>query len=64
MFCLQHIRIFPLAPFLLPCHPIAQQPAQSSVRSAAQLECGILSWLEVCLENRLGWGCVQNANLD
>jgi hypothetical protein len=27
-------------------HPITQQPAKSSIRLAAQLECGILSWLE------------------
>jgi hypothetical protein len=44
----------PFAPFLLPCRPITQQPAKSSVRLAAQLECGILSRLEVCLGKSLG----------
>jgi hypothetical protein len=64
MFCPQAFRIFPFSTFLLPRHPITQQPAKSSVQSAAQLECGILSWLEVCLESRLGWGCAKNTNLD
>ena len=44
----------PFTTFLLPCHPITQQPAKSSVRLAAQLECGILSRLEVCLGKSLG----------
>ena len=57
IFCPCPIRIFPFAPFLLSRHPITQQPAKSSVRSAAQLECGILSWLEVCLpERQIGLG--------
>jgi hypothetical protein len=38
----QPFHIFPFTPFLLPRHPITQQPAKSRVRSAARLECGIL----------------------
>ena len=62
--CPYPIRIFPFATFSLSRHPITQQPAKSSVRSAAQLECGNWSWLEVRRKERFCSGCVQNTNLD
>jgi hypothetical protein len=59
IFCPQPVRIFPFAPFLLPRHPITQQPAKSSIQLAAQLECGNQSWLEVCRKDRFGSGWLR-----
>jgi hypothetical protein len=54
IFCPQPVRIFPFAPFLVPRHPIAQQPAKSSIQLASQLECGNQSGLEVFRKDRFG----------
>jgi hypothetical protein len=59
IFCPQPVRIFPFAPFLLPRHPITQQPAKSSIQLATQLECGNRSWLEVCRKDRFGSGWLR-----
>jgi hypothetical protein len=59
IFCRKPVLIFPFAPFLLPLHPITQQPSKSSIQLAAQLECGNQSWLKVCRKDRFGSGWLR-----